>query len=68
MSIEVLIESFIVFEKFVINEFAIRLIEKFLIESICIYVDTFEIDSIIIEILIDVDFEIDFFMQTLNYF
>ena len=47
--IETLIKSFIAFEKFAVNWFAVELIEKFLIELICAYVDTFEIDSITIE-------------------
>ena len=48
-SIEALIESFVAFEKFAVDWFAIELIEKFLIELICTHVDTSEINSIAIE-------------------
>ena len=67
-SIETLIESFIAFKKFAVDWFAIELIEKFLIELIRTYIDTFKIDSIVIEKWINVDFKIDFFMQTVNRF
>ena len=48
-SIETLIESFVAFEKFVVDWLVIELIEKFLIELIRIYADTFEINSIMIK-------------------
>ena len=47
--IKTLIELFVAFEKFAVDWFAIKLIEKFLIELIYAYVDTFEINSITIE-------------------
>ena len=59
--IEMLIELLIAIEKFVVERLVIELIEKFLIELICAHVNTFEIDSITIEILIDIRIENDFF-------
>ena len=49
LSIETLIELFIAFEKFAVDWFPIELIEKFLTELICAYVDIFEINSIMIK-------------------
>ena len=48
-SIKSLIESFVAFEKFVVDWFATELIEKFLTELIPAHVHTSEIDSIAIE-------------------
>ena len=48
-SIKTLIKSFVAFEKFAVDWFAIELIEEFLTELIRTHVDTFEIDSITIK-------------------